>query len=213
MNMADVREREKIAKEIEKTSESIYKKHRALKNDRIEEDMALDRHFKPIIKRRQIVDSLAMRAIKRQSRDDDAASVTKRERKKKEEEEEEREKASETKRFDVDDADNIIIDGIRYASIPGLYELISKRILDLLYTEDNMNKYKNMLLAMNAHKHKHRSQVLLLSNREYKVTEAGDSRDFGRITPSHRREEEKERPGLGVRRRLLLTDPSRAHDT
>ena len=94
--MADVREREKIAKEIEKTSESIYKKHRALKNDRIEEDMALDRHFKPIIKRRQIVDSLAMRAIKRQSRDDDAASVTKRERKKKEEEEEEREKASET---------------------------------------------------------------------------------------------------------------------
>ena len=73
-----------------------------------------------------------------------------------------------SKRFDVDDADNIIIDGIRYASIPGLYELISKRILDLLYTEDNMNKYKNMLLAMNAHKHKHRSQVLVLSNREYK---------------------------------------------
>ena len=95
--MADVREREKIAREIEKTSESIRKKHRALKTDRIEEDMALDRHFKPIIKPlRQIVDSSDVHAIKRQSRDDDAASVTKRERKKKEEEEEEREKASET---------------------------------------------------------------------------------------------------------------------
>ena len=43
--MADVRKREKIAKEIEKTSESIRKKHRALKIGRIEEDMALDRHF------------------------------------------------------------------------------------------------------------------------------------------------------------------------
>ena len=43
--MADVREREKIAREIEKTSESIRKKHRALKTGRIEEDMALDRHF------------------------------------------------------------------------------------------------------------------------------------------------------------------------
>ena len=44
--MADVREREKIAREIEKTSESIRKKHRALKTGKIE-DMALDRHFKP----------------------------------------------------------------------------------------------------------------------------------------------------------------------
>ena len=93
--MADVREREKIAREIKKTSESIHKKHRALKTGRIEEDIALDRHFKPIIKPlQQIVDS-PVRAIKRQSRDDDVAS--KRERKEeKEEEEEEGKKASET---------------------------------------------------------------------------------------------------------------------
>jgi len=58
MNMADVRAREKIAREIEKMSESIRKKHRALKTGRIEEDMALDRHFKPIIKPlQQIVDN------------------------------------------------------------------------------------------------------------------------------------------------------------
>ncbi|KAG5323784.1 YMD3 protein, partial [Pseudoatta argentina] len=40
--MADVREREKIAREIEKTSESIRKKHRALITGRIEEGIALD---------------------------------------------------------------------------------------------------------------------------------------------------------------------------
>ena len=59
--------------------------------------------------------------------------------------------------FDVDDADNIIIDGdVRSVGTPSLYELIFPGIPDdLLYTEDNMNKYKSMLLAMNAHKHKH----------------------------------------------------------
>ena len=58
----------------------------------------------------------------------------------------------------MDDADNIIIDGVRYSGTPGLYELIFKRISDdLLYTEDDMNKYKSMLLATNAHKHKHQS--------------------------------------------------------
>ena len=69
--------------------------------------------------------------------------------------------------FDVDDADNIIIDGVRYAGTPDLYELIFKKILDdLLYTEDDMNKY--MLLATNAHKQKHHSQGRLSSNRGYK---------------------------------------------
>jgi len=56
MNMADVCNREKIVKEIEKMSESIRKKHRALKTGRIEKDMVLNKHFKPIIKSlRQIV--------------------------------------------------------------------------------------------------------------------------------------------------------------
>jgi len=44
------------------------------------------------------------------------------------------------KRFDVDDADNIIINGVRYVDTPGLYELIFKRIPnDLLYTEGDMS--------------------------------------------------------------------------
>jgi len=48
-NMADVHERKKIAREIEKTSESIRKKHRALKTSRINEDIALNTHFKSLI--------------------------------------------------------------------------------------------------------------------------------------------------------------------
>ena len=309
--MADVREREKIAREIEKTSESIRKKHRALKTGRIEEDMALDRHFKPIIKPlRQIVNSPGVHAIKRQSRDDDAASASKRERKEEEEkEEEEGEKESETfersaisdksddrshdrvqpitstprtmivptiesldnvfettddslatkvqnqlqtsegrealqaglgplgqkyveavlrgardkqksgidyvygvylhkdglmfgnKRFDVDDADNIIIDGVRYAGSPGLYELIFKRIPDdLLYTEDDMNKYKSMLLATNAHKHKHHSQGRLLSNRGYKYKYV--IAPLMSITPK----KQKKKSGKGLPHAMTLND-------
>ena len=58
------------------------------------------------------------------------------------------------KRFYVDDTDNIIIDGVRYVGTPGLYELIFKRIPDdTLYTEDDMHKYKSMLLVTNVHKH------------------------------------------------------------
>ena len=100
--MADVRECEKSAREIEKTSESIRKKHRALKTGRIEEDMALDRHFKPIIKPlRQIFDSSdKVHAIKRQSRDDGAASASKRERKEEEEEKEEEEGEKESDTFE-----------------------------------------------------------------------------------------------------------------
>jgi len=55
-----VRARERIAREIEKTSESIHKKHRALKTDRIEED----RYFKPIIKPLQHIIDSPVHAIK-----------------------------------------------------------------------------------------------------------------------------------------------------
>jgi len=35
-----------------------------------------------------------------------------------------------SKRFDVDNTNNIIIDGVRYVNVPDLYELIFKRIPD-----------------------------------------------------------------------------------
>ncbi|EGI68718.1 hypothetical protein G5I_02593 [Acromyrmex echinatior] len=47
INMADVCEREKIAKEIEKISKSIHKKHRALKRERKEEEEENSLTFEP----------------------------------------------------------------------------------------------------------------------------------------------------------------------
>jgi len=41
----DIREREKIVKEIKKTTESIRKKHRVLKTGKIEEDIAIRESF------------------------------------------------------------------------------------------------------------------------------------------------------------------------
>jgi len=68
----DVREREKIVREIEKTAESIRKKHRALKIGKIEEDIATKSHFKPIIEPLQkIADNSSMHTIKDEPRDDD----------------------------------------------------------------------------------------------------------------------------------------------
>jgi len=46
----EFKDREKIAKQIAKTSDSIRKKYRALKAGKMEEDIALERYFKPIVK-------------------------------------------------------------------------------------------------------------------------------------------------------------------
>ncbi|KMQ85375.1 hypothetical protein RF55_16132, partial [Lasius niger] len=73
------------------------------------------------------------------------------------------------KRFDVDMYDSIIIDKVKYIGTPGLYELIFKRIPDDdIYTDDDMYKYKSILLATNAHKRNYDAQGQLLSNRGYK---------------------------------------------
>jgi len=56
----NIREREKIVREIEKTAVSIRKKHRALKIGKIEKDITTKNHFKPIIESLQkIVDKHA----------------------------------------------------------------------------------------------------------------------------------------------------------
>lgn len=73
------------------------------------------------------------------------------------------------KRFDIDKDDSIIIDKVRYIGTPRLYELIFKRIPDdVIYTEDNMQKYKSILLVMNAHKRNYDAQSQLRSNRGFK---------------------------------------------
>lgn len=49
MDSSSSKDREKIAKQIAKTSDTIRKKYRALKTGKVEEDIALERHFRPII--------------------------------------------------------------------------------------------------------------------------------------------------------------------
>ncbi|EZA50297.1 hypothetical protein X777_11283 [Ooceraea biroi] len=45
----EIHDREKIAKQIAKTSEAIRRKYRALKTGRMEEDIALEKHFRPVV--------------------------------------------------------------------------------------------------------------------------------------------------------------------
>jgi len=49
LDAKDIEERERLAKEIARTSESIRKKYRALKTGRMEKEIDLEKHFKPII--------------------------------------------------------------------------------------------------------------------------------------------------------------------
>jgi len=76
-NMAgssDICERKKIVRKIEKTSESIRKKYRALKTGKIKDDIATKKHLGPIIELLQkIVDSSSVHTIKNEpmSHDDD----------------------------------------------------------------------------------------------------------------------------------------------
>lgn len=73
------------------------------------------------------------------------------------------------KRFDVDKDDNILIGDVRYAGTPGIYELIFKRIPDdTVYTEADTQKYKDILLATNAHRRRHDVRNPVLSNKGYK---------------------------------------------
>jgi len=53
-----LKNRERIAKQTAKTSDSIRKKYRTLKTGKMEEDDELERHFKPIIEPlKQIVEN------------------------------------------------------------------------------------------------------------------------------------------------------------
>ncbi|KAL6256704.1 hypothetical protein P5V15_011631 [Pogonomyrmex californicus] len=47
--MNNIKDREKIAKQIANTSDLIRKKYRALKTGKIDKDVALERRFKPIV--------------------------------------------------------------------------------------------------------------------------------------------------------------------
>ncbi|KAL6264305.1 hypothetical protein P5V15_004413 [Pogonomyrmex californicus] len=67
----DNKDREKIAKQIAKTSDSIRKKYRALKIGKIAEDTALEKRFKPIVEPlKQIVEKTEeSQSIKKEAKD------------------------------------------------------------------------------------------------------------------------------------------------
>jgi len=74
-----------------------------------------------------------------------------------------------SKKFDIDSSDHIIIDSVRYAGTLGLYELIFKKIPNYdMYTEDNKQKYKSILLPIYAHITPQLHRAHLRSNRGYK---------------------------------------------
>jgi len=57
------------------------------------------------------------------------------------------------KLFDIDTDDSMIIDGVKYKDMSGLYELIFKRIPDsFIYTKNDKQTYKSILLATNVHR-------------------------------------------------------------
>ncbi|XP_077275574.1 uncharacterized protein LOC143904632 [Temnothorax americanus] len=271
-NGEEIRERERIANQIAKTSNSIRKKYHALKTGKMEEDIALERHFKPIIEPlRQIVENTVadkesdVSKIENETAWEDEEPKLKRQRpnasfndsvmastpvtlkrsinvpsnlseitkilqplleslanedvfettddslvtsvRQQLQTSEGRETLRDhlgplsqkyigavlsgdqesgidivygvyfsndgmmlgNKRFDVDNADNIIIDDIRYAGTRGLYELIFKKIPnDEIYTEDDMQKYKSILLMTNAHKRNHNAHAQIKGNGGYK---------------------------------------------
>ncbi|XP_071643638.1 uncharacterized protein [Temnothorax longispinosus] len=75
------------------------------------------------------------------------------------------------KRFDVNYADKIIIDGIRYNGTRGLFELIFKKYPDHdIYTEDDMQTYKSILLMTSAHKRNYDAHAQIKGNGGYKYT-------------------------------------------
>jgi len=53
-----------------------------------------------------------------------------------------------SKKFNVDNSDHIIIDGVRYAGTPGLYELILKKFLDYdMHTKDEQTKIQKHIVG------------------------------------------------------------------
>lgn len=67
------------------------------------------------------------------------------------------------------DGDDFIIDGVRYRGSPGLYELMFLKIPnEKIYTQQDLNAYKSIILSTNAHKRRYMADERINSNRGYK---------------------------------------------
>ncbi|KYN09522.1 hypothetical protein ALC57_18360, partial [Trachymyrmex cornetzi] len=73
------------------------------------------------------------------------------------------------KKFDVDTDDTIIIDEERYKGTPDLYELFFKKIPnDAIYTENDKQTYKHILLTTNAHRRDNNARMPIKNNKGHK---------------------------------------------
>jgi len=74
------------------------------------------------------------------------------------------------KYFDVDTNDFVIVDGVKYKSTLGLYELIFKRIPDdTIYTQNDKLAYKSILLATNAHRCNHKADNPIVGSKDTNI--------------------------------------------
>ncbi|KYN04516.1 hypothetical protein ALC62_04616 [Cyphomyrmex costatus] len=147
----DSKDHEKIAMEIVKTSDSIRKKYRALKTGKMEEEIALERHFKRYLK--------AVLSGKKAANIDVVYGVY----------------FSDEgtmlgdKRITLSKNDDIIIDGKRYYGTPGLYELIFMKFPnESICTNDDIQTYKSILLTTNAYRRGHNAGNQVLGNKGHK---------------------------------------------
>ncbi|EZA56770.1 hypothetical protein X777_03235 [Ooceraea biroi] len=102
------------------------------------------------------------------------------------------------KRFDVDHEDHIILDNVRYKGISGLYELVFKRLPDdIVYTDDDLEKYRSMLLVTNAYRRDHSARGQVKSNRGHK---------YKYIIAPLLSTEPKTKSGRGLPRAMTLND-------
>jgi len=73
------------------------------------------------------------------------------------------------KRIDLNKNDDIIVDGKRYLGTPGLYELIFKKFSDeTICTNADKQKYKSILLAINAHRRDYSTHNPIMGNKGHK---------------------------------------------
>lgn len=75
------------------------------------------------------------------------------------------------KELDFDHEGNIKIGGVNYGATEGLYELLFKQLPDKnTYTEDDLNTYKSILFATNAHRDGYQPHGKVKSSRSLKYT-------------------------------------------
>ncbi|KAL6265881.1 hypothetical protein P5V15_002710 [Pogonomyrmex californicus] len=73
------------------------------------------------------------------------------------------------RRFDVAADDSVIVGDTRYPDTSDLYKLIFKRLSDdVVYTKNDKQTYKSILLTMNAHRRGHNALMPILGNKGFK---------------------------------------------